>query len=112
MIALNQHQNTLLNTSINLRDLDAKAVNHYAYSGGDGGIRVDGPTKFVFGADLTRYDDYTGLNTTGNNLRLEMVFSSASNGAGNRPDSRNLLAFIGYDAVLTLSKEYGSLVRY
>jgi hypothetical protein len=112
MIALNQHQNTLLNTSINLRDLDATAQNHYNISAGNGGRRVDGPTKFIFGADLTRYDDYTGLNTTGNNLRVEMVFNSASDGAGNRPANRNLLAFIGYDAVLTLSKEYGSLVRY
>jgi hypothetical protein len=111
MIALNQHQNTLLNTSIRQIELDETQERKYN-SIVNGGRQVDGPTKFVFGADLTRYDDYTGLNTTGNNLRVEMVFNVASDGNFDSPDSRNLLAFIGYDAVLTLSKEYGSLVRY
>lgn len=98
MIALNAHQNTLKDTSIRSWELDASHVSDFSSIS-----PITDATKFIIGVDLTDVNSFSGLNTTGNNLVVDLAFSSSSD--------RRLVAFICFDSVVTLSKSLGAIVR-
>lgn len=106
MIALNQHQNTLSDTSI--RHYEWESDNTFTFSG-VAPIALTDSTKFLLGVDLTDIDQFSGLNTNGNNLVVDLQFTDGRDPA---TVGRNLLAFVCYDSALTVQKELGVLVRY
>lgn len=109
MVALNQHKNTLLDTSIRSWELDEEythIVNRPAAA------NLNDARKFIVGVDLTNIDDFSGCNTTGSNLIVQLSFSQAPAGGGAaQAQTRNLLAFVGFDRVLTISKAFGTIIR-
>ena len=109
MIALNQHQNTLLDTSMRAWEWNEGAS--LTLNGAAANKTITDATKFIIGVDFTKIDDYSGLNTTGNNLVVELQFGTAADGGAGRASSRNMLCFLAYDSVLTL-KPGSTLVIY
>jgi hypothetical protein len=110
MIALNQHQNTLLDTS--MRQWEWNDVNTTVLNGSAANKTIVDATKFIIGVDFTKIDDYSGLDTTGNNIIVELNFGSLADGVNGAAATRNLLCFLAYDSVLNLSKQMGTLVQY
>lgn len=111
MIALNQHQNTLMDTSMRVYEWDAANVT--TISGVEPEANVSAPlaitdaTKFMLGVDLTDINNFSGLNTVGNNLVADLTFTAAPGANG-----RNAFVVLCFDSVLTLSKKMGTIVRY
>lgn len=111
MIALNQHQNTLSDTSIRIWEMDASnqiLISASEAEGSSTGNTLTDATKFLIGVDLTDVNSFSGLNTVSNNLVVELNFD----GSPSSPLGRNLQAFLCHDVVLSLSKSLGSVVRY
>jgi len=107
MIALNQHQNKLCNTSIRVwewRDDVAKTISRTNTASA---LTITDSTKFIIGVDLTDVDTFSGLNTYGNNLLVDLQFDTVP--AHNL--ARNACVFVAVDSVLSLQKNLGVIVR-
>lgn len=109
MIALNQHQNTLQDTSMRVWEWDASNISKISNDTNDSGTPVQDATKFMVGVDLSEINNFSGLNTTGNNLTVELNFSAD---ASLSTYGRNAFVVLCFDSVLTLSKDMGVICRY
>lgn len=110
MIALNQHQNTLMDTSMRVYEWDNSILNSISAAEAEGnntGLAITDATKFMIGCDLTDINTFSGLNTVGNNLVADISFNSAPQVYG-----RNAFVVLCFDNALTLSKKLGTLIRY
>lgn len=100
MLALNQHNNKLLDTRIRVWEWDNTIQR--SYSGVGGLNQFTDATKFIIGVDTSRHNDFTGLDTTGQPIQVELNFAADV--------SCNVLIFTCYDSILTLSSS-GAIVR-
>lgn len=110
MIALNQHQNTLMDTSMRVYEWDSTNVTTISLAEAEAsitGLPIADATKFMLGCDLTDINNFSGLNTVGNNLVADISFNGAPAAYG-----RNAFVVLCFDSVLTLSKKMGTIVRY
>lgn len=110
MIALNQHQNLLSDTSIKRWELNKNNVSLISMAEAEAdttSVEITDATKFAVGVDLTDIDGFSGVNTTGNNLVVDLNFTDGPETYG-----RNALSYICYDVVMTLSRDFGVVVRY
>jgi hypothetical protein len=113
MIALNQHNNNLNDTCMRVWEWDQSQG--YAVSAGTGEdskstspISFLDATKFIIGVDLSTVDRFSGLNTTNNNLVVELNFTAEPVDEY----KRNALCFLAYDSTISLQKDLGVLVRH
>lgn len=100
MLALNQHNNKLLDTRIRVWEWDPTIQR--TYSGVGALNQFTDATKFIIGVDTSRHNDFTGLDTTGQPIQVELNFTANVN--------CNVLIFTCYDSILTLSSS-GAIVR-
>lgn len=101
LIAVNSHGSVMHDTRI--RQWEWQDDYKKSYSGVLAQNDITDSTKFIIGAPLCRGDAFTGADLTNNSLFLE------ANGAG---VNRNVFSVIGYDVVLSISKDSGAVVRY
>lgn len=102
MLALNQHNNKLLDTRIKFHEWDATVTR--AWNGVGGNKTFTDSTKFIIGVDMSRHDEFTGQSTNGNPLVVEFTLDNAAVAC-------QFLAFICVDSVLTLQNN-AAAVRY
>jgi hypothetical protein len=109
LIAVNSHGSTLHDTRIRQWEWQSDYEKKYSGDGGDKTI-VDS-TKFIIGTPLCRGDAFTGSDLTNNSLFFESNFNNGA-GVNTYVGSKNVFAVIGYDAVLTISQQSGSVLRF
>jgi hypothetical protein len=109
LIAVNSHGSTLHDTRIRQWEWQSDYEKKYS---GDGGVKtIADSSKFIIGAPLCRGDAFTGADLTNNSLFFEANFDNGA-GANTYVANKNVLTVIGYDAVLTISKESGTIIRF
>jgi hypothetical protein len=109
LIAVNSHGSVLHDTRI--RQWEWQSDYDKVYSGAGGNKTIADSTKFIVGAPLCRGDAFTGADLTNNSLFFEANFNNGA-GANTYVTNKNVFTVIGYDAVLSISKESGSVIRY
>jgi hypothetical protein len=109
LIAVNSHGSTLHDTRI--RQWEWQSDYEKKYSGAAAVKTIADSTKFIIGAPLCRGDAFTGADLTNNSLFFEANFDNGA-GANTYFANKNILSVIGYDAVLSISRESGSIIRF
>lgn len=101
MMALNQHNNKMFDTRITILDWRNDVQRRFS---GTNLIDFTDSRKFVIGVDCTKQDDFTGVDTTGNPIQVELNFE-------NPVAVANFLCFVCHDAILTLADGTSGIIR-
>lgn len=109
MIAVNSHGSILHDSRI--RPWEWYSDYTKTLSGVGGNKTIADSTKFIIGASLSRSGAFTGADLTNNSLFLEAEFDNGA-GANTYVGNKNLFTVIGFDAVLSISAQSGSVLRY
>lgn len=110
-IAVNSHGSVMHDTRIRQWEYQDDYKKFVSNATNGNGTQIWDSTKFIIGAALSRGDSFTGADLTNNSLFLEANFDNGVD-ATTYFQNKNVFTIISFDAVLTISKASGAVVRY